>query len=720
MALISTLRNKGSKFVVGLLAFSLVAFIFTEFFSSNSLLFGGSDREIAEIAGNGISYESFNEKVNQLAFVYQSNSGRNPSSEDLINIRKEAWNALIIENAYQNELDELGITVTNAEVVDLVQGNNISPQIQQFFTDPNTGQFSKDAVITTLQNLATADPRQRQSWNAFEATLRPNRAIEKYNNLFEKTEFATKAEAKNYYNAQNSNASVDYLYVPFFSVADSLFEVSESEMKSYLAANAKDFEREESRGLNYVIFDIIPSAEDSAYVLDDIMNLKEGLTNAQNDSTYVTINSEKDEPYQSIANPSLFPEALMIDGKIAPVGTITAPELVGDKYTVFKLSAITEGDEYFVKARHILIKPVGSTDAAKATAKAKAEGILNKLKRGADFSTLAAENSEDRSNAANGGDLGWFGENGNFVQEFKDGAFGHNGTGLLSKPVETSFGYHIIKIDEPKTNKVYKVATLEKALFTGDVTENEIYRAADILSTESGSTAAFKENAEAQGLTVKTASNLGKNDTRVGTLTNGRNIVSWAYNKASKGAVSEVFEIDDKYVVAVLTSIQEKGTANLAQVTGEVKSKILNKKKAEYIISKINGLEGEEMEELKGAYGEGARSGSADLTLSSNSFPNVGLAPEAVGIAFSLEEGEKTAPFAIDNGVIMLVSTAKSTPEALDSYSSYTSQVLSSRASRNIPIANFPLSFYALLVSQRLDNAVKEFAEVEDKRYKFY
>lgn len=720
MALISTLRNKMGKIVIVFVAFSMFAFIATDFFQSNSALFGGNDRVVAEISGKSISYEAFNDKINQLAATYAINYGRNPTSDDLTNIRKEAWNALIIEYAYQAELENLGIEVTNEEVVDMVQGNNIAPQIKQFFTDPNTGQFSRDQVISTLQGLASANPQQRQSWNTFEASLRPNRAIQKYDNLFEKTNYVTQAEAKNLYVAQNSNTTVDYLYVPFFSVADSLVSVSDDEMKKYLSAHADDYKREESRSLNYVIFDIKPSAEDTAFVLDEIKTLKEGLANAQNDSIYVTINSDLPNAFQSISDPSLLPEALMVDGKLVEEGTVTEPILAGNTYTVIKLSEITEGDQYFVKGSHILIKPTSQTDAAKAVAKTKAVGILAKLKRGADFAELAAENSEDRSNASNGGDLGWFGENGNFVQEFKDAAFAFKGTGLLSQPVETSFGYHIIRIDEPKTNKAYKIAKIEKELFSSDITQNDIYRIADILATESANATELKAKAEEQGFAVKTASNIGKNDTRVGTITNGRSIAAWAYTKASKGSVSEVFEIDNTYVVAGLTAIQEKGTANLSQVSGEVKTKVLNEKKADFIIAKIKGLGQEDLTALKEAYGEGARSGSADLTLSSNSFTSVGFAPEAVGVAFSLEEGERTAPFAIDNGVIMLVSTAKSAPEDLESYDAYISQVTTSRVSRKTVIANFPLSFYPVQVSQRLDNAVKEYAEIEDNRYKFY
>lgn len=721
MALIGTLRDKGGKIVVGVIAFTMVAFIFTEFFTSNSSLLGGNDNEIAEISGNDISGEAFNQKVNSLASIYAANTGRNPTSDDLTNIRKEAWNAFIIENVYQNELSELGIYVTDPEVVDMVQGNNISPQIKQFFTDPNTGQFSKETVISTLQSLASADPRQRQSWDSFEASLRPNRAIEKYNNLFDKTDYATQAEAKNQYVAQNSNATVDYLYVPFFSVPDSLFEASDAEMKSYLSANSEDFQREESRSLTYIVFDIEPSGADTAFVLDEIANLKEGLSNAQNDSVYVSLNSESLEPYKSIADLSLIPESLMIDGKVADLGTITEPVLEGNKYSVFKLSAVEDGEEYFVKGSHILIKPTAQTDAAKASAKTKATNLLRRLRGGADFADLAAENSEDRSNASKGGDLGWFGENGNFVQEFKDAAFAFKGTGLISKPVETSFGYHILRIDEPKTNQVYKIATLEKELFASDVTQNEIYRIADILASESANASDLNEKALLEGKDLKTASNIGKNDTRLGTITNGRNIVSWAYNKASKGSISEVFEIDNTYVVAGLTSIQEEGTADLSKVKGEIRGKVLSEKKAEYIISKLNELSTEEdIEALKEAYGEGAKNGNADLTLSSNSFPSVGLAPEAVGVAFSLEEGERTAPFKIDNGVILMVSTAKSTPEDLEEYTSYGTQVKSARSSRKSAIANFPLSFYPLLVTQRLDNAIKEYAEIEDMRYKFY
>lgn len=716
MALIGTLRQRMGKIVVVVVAATMFVFILTDLLQSNSTLLGANDTELAEISGNSIDYQDFTQKVDQLAYVFSLNNGRSPGSDDLENIRKEAWNALVLENAYRDQFNRLGLAVSDAEVIDMVQGNNIDPQIQQFFTDPNTGEFSRENVVNFLQQMSSAPAQQRQSWISFENTLKPNRTVQKYANLFEKTNYITTAEAKQLYQAQSANMSVDYLYVPFFSVPDSLFKVSDADMKSYLSDNADAFKRQESRSIVYVTFPIEPSSEDSAYLLDEIKVLQKGLETAQNDSTYATLNSDGQNAFQTVSDPGLVPEALFQNGELAPVGTVSEPILAGKTYAIVKLSAVSEGDEYFVKGRHILIP----FEDDKAAARKKAEGLIAQLKRGADFAALAAANSTDQSNANSGGDLGWFGENGNFVQPFKDAAFGFKGTGLLPSPVETTFGYHIIRIDEPKTNKTYKIARIEKEFFASDDTMNEIYRQADLLSANSSDEKSFKENAQVENYSVKTAANLGKNDTRVGTINNARSVVSWLFNKASKGSVSEVFELENSYMVAVMTGLQEEGTAQLSQVEGEVRVKVLNQQKAKYISDKLNSLSGDNYEALKAAYGEGARTGSVDLTLSSNSFPNVGLAPEAVGLAFSLEEGEKTAPFEIANGVLLITATSKGIVEDAADYSSYKVQLEGTRRGRRTVVANFPVSFYPVFVPQSVDNAVKEFADIEDKRYKFY
>jgi len=103
-----------------------------------------------------------------------------------------------------------------------------------------------------------------------------------------------------------------------------------------------------------------------------------------------------------------------------------------------------------VQASHILVKPDSENpdvNQAKAQAKTKAEQLLKQLKDGADFATLAKENS-DCPSGAKGGDLGLFGK-GQMVQSFENAAFALK-PGELSDIVETQFGYHIIKVAQHK------------------------------------------------------------------------------------------------------------------------------------------------------------------------------------------------------------------------------------------------------------------------------
>lgn len=695
------------KIVVGLVAFSMVAFIGTDLLQGNSTLFGDRN-EVGEINGKTITYEEFNQKVNDLAYNFSLNTGRNPLSEEMDQLRQQAWQQLIVDYVFAPEFEDIGLEVTEAEIVDMVQGTNIHPQIRQYFTDPNTGEFNRQNVISFLQQLNNAQPQQRQSWLAFEATLAPSRQMQKYENLLEKTKYANKYEAKAEYQS-SATATAEYLYVPFFSISDTLFEATESELEAYIEENEERYQREASKDLSYVSFKIIPSSEDSAFVREEVEALHEGLKNAQNDSTYALINSEGDNPFMTY-NISDVPAALKENGEVVEEGTVTEPTIIGDYYVFHKLSEVGEWEEYFVKASHILFKADDQTQAAKDKARAEARRVLREIKSGADFAAMALEYGTDGT-ASRGGDLGWFGENSNFVQEFKDAAFNYRGTGLLPDVVETEFGYHIIKITEPKTNTVYKVATIRKEIFASDATLNEIYRQADLFASEVSSEEEFLQQAEELGVRVRNANGIDKNDKQVGGITNARSIVFWLFNKASDGSVSEVFEMDDSYVVAIQTGAQEEGLARVDDVRNEVTRKVIDQKKADYIIEKLEGLEGS-YEEIASTYGDGAKTGSAELEMGNNSISGIGFAPVAVGTAFSLEIGESTYPFKIQNGVIMLTLTDKSLPEDVESYEAYRPVVVNNR--RSLRRREQPLTY------QSIYNALVEEASITDKRYKFY
>ncbi len=707
MALINTLRNKMGKIVVVFLALSMGAFILTDLFQSNSLLFGGSQTEIGEMASSSVTYEEFQKEVERLSYGYALNTGRNPSGQEMDLIRNQAWQQLIVTKVFKPQYAELGIAVTDEEMVEMVQGTNIHPGVRQAFTNPQTGIFDKDQLVAYLQQLSTLPEQNRQAWIAFEQSLRPQRENSKYENLFNLTNYASKYEAKDEYMKTGSTASIDYLYVPYFAVADSLVEVREAELEEYLSENSDNYQREETKNIDYISFQIAPSSEDSAIVLAEIQDLRNGLQTASDDSLFASINSDGLTPFQQFT-PATLPTAF---AGINKVGFTSEVELEGNKYVVYKISDISSGDEQFVKASHILFKWTDDSDAAKREARSRANGILRDIKRGTNFEEMARVHGTDGT-ANSGGDLGWFGENSSFVQEFKDATFGFRGTGLLPSLVETQFGYHIIKVTEPKTSEVYKVATVEKELFVSDETLNETYRQAEIFALEAENLTDFTKKAGELALDVKKARTIRQNDARIGGLNNARNIVFWLFNKASQGEVSEVFELEDQYIVAVQTDAQEKGTVKLESVRNEIARKVRDQKKADMIIESLSGASGSTLEEKANAYGSDARVNSADVTLNATSIASVGYAPEAVGVAFSLEPGEQTQPFKIDNGIIIVLLNEKTMATELEDYSDYIATVTNGRRSFRRREEPF--------IDQNVYNAALEFAEVEDNRYKFF
>jgi peptidyl-prolyl cis-trans isomerase D len=291
------------------------------------------------------------------------------------------------------------------------------------------------------------------------------------------------------------------------------------------------------------------------------------------------------------------------------------------------------------------------------------------------------------------------------VKPFSDAVFSATREGLIPRVVETQFGFHLINVTAIKTNKSYKIATIEKEISPSDFTINEAYRKADLFLTEVGNYDEFMRQASMDSLQVNNAQELSRSDRRIPALGEAREIIRWAFTNASVGEVSEIFELENNFVIAVLTNIRKSGTADLNDVREEVSLKLLNDLKAEMIIKKLQGLNGT-LEEIAVAYGENANIYSnADLRLTANSLPNVGIAPQAIGTVFSLTEGELSAPIKENDGVVMVQLLAMTKAPEIADYTGYKNQLEQRRSSG---------------ASYMLSELVKKYADISDDRYRFY
>lgn len=705
MALINTIREKMGTLVVIAVGASILAFVIADLLGPQSTLFNDVDRTVGEIAGEEISIEEFQAKMDQLEaqFVLQ-NGGRNLTEDQREAARSQAWEALIAEKAFGKQYQALGLAVTDEEVVDMVQGNNISPELKQSFVNPETGEFDRNMLINYLQNVQNMPPQQQAMWYAYESNLRPGRKRLKYEYMIINSDYVTTAEAKREYMKQNSVAEVEYLYVPYYAVSDSAVEVTEAELQAYLKAHADEYETEGGRTIKYVSIPVQPSAEDRETFTREINELKKDFAEAGNDSLFAMRNTEGAQAFARYA-PDQLPAQLSSNAQNLQEGEIYGPFQNGNNYVLYKVSEIAEDTLARAKASHILISAPEAAPAEERTAaREEAEALLKRLRNGEDFATLAREFSDDPS-ASRGGDLGWFSE-GRMVESFNDAVFERGEPGLVNRVVETSYGYHLINVTEPETTTVYKIAKVETELAPSENTRNQAYRKAEMFATSAEDSETFEAQVQNDSLSALTARNLGPNEVRVNDIYEARPIVMWAYSdNTSVGEVSEVFELEDRYVVATLTGVTEKGTASVEDVRDELMAKVKNEEKAAIIKEKLAGLEGT-LEEMAAAFGPDARVYTAsDLKLGDFSLPTIGFAPKVIGTAFALEPGEVSEPVEAQDGVAVVKTIAKTMAPEIADYSAYRQQLEQSRSNR-IPFL--------------ITEAIKEAAEIEDERYKFF
>ena len=645
--------------------------------------------------------------MEQAKQAFTAQQGRQPDENTLGYLRDQAWNQTIYRIAFREEFDKLGLEVSDDELTDMVQGRNIHPSIRQAFTDPKTGQFDRAKVIEYLRNLDKLPPQAQDQWRTFEANLAPDRLATKYNNLLKQSTYVTSAEAKRFNEAQNTRANIRYLIVPYFSISDSAVKVTDEQLQAYLDKNKGRYKVEDGRTIEYVTIPVVASREDSAAIRTTVNDLTAQFRTAPNDSLFAKLNS--DQPYNgAYLSPGDLPEKLREQLPLQ-VGQVYGPYAENGVYSVYKVTGQKAGTQPAARASHILIKPEGTTPEAKAAALAKAKSVLAQIKGGADFAAMARQYGTDGTTAT-GGDLGWFTQ-GRMVPEFEKAIFGATSTGLLPNPVETSFGYHIIKITAPKTSQTYQVAAVQKNIVPSDATRESAYQKAQELKGSATDLASFRKAVAAdKSLQKQEAKGLGRGDLAVNNLQGARALVRWAYagqggQETKIGDVSEVFEIGDQYVIAALTGERSKGTADVASLRPELTAAVRNELKAQQITTKLQGKTGT-LEQLAAAYGSQAQVKTAnDVVLGSGVIQGLGGEPVAVGKVFGLKPGQKSAPIQGEQGVIVVEPVSITPAAAPTDLKAIRQQLTAQRTAR---------------ADGAVYEAVKANANIKDERTKFF
>lgn len=699
MALIGTLRDRMGVWVVVFVFVAIAAFILGDLLGNNSSLF--TPDHVGEIAGNTITLKEYQDALREQEMNYAVQFNRQPGEREKALMENQAWEALIVRNAIEKEYEKLGVMVPSEELWDMVQGKNVDEGLKSAEIFQNeAGQFDRDRVVQFLKSIndgsqQTAEDRFR--WEMYQQNMAKARQRIKYENLLIKSAYVTTAQAEREYHVQNDVAEAKYLYVPYYAISDSSAVITDADLKKHYDENKERYKTEMSRDISYVAIPVVPSAYDSLDYRERLERIAAEFKTASNDSLFATGASDDPASAYQKYTPSSLPAVL--SSRELNKGDVIGPVVDGNAYKVFKVSDLAP----VAQARHILVRWTDESNLAKAEARDKANRILNELKAGADFATKARAESEDTGSGQNGGDLGWFSE-GDMVKPFNDAVFNATKTGLVRELVESQFGYHIIDVTETKTNKGFVIASVKYDILPSDASINDALRKAENFQAGISGVAEFRERAKAEGLNVLDANNIKASDRRIGILGDVRQIVRWMFGDADVGDVSEVFDLNDRFVVAVITKEQEEGYRSLADVKDEITPAVKNKVKGRMITERLKGLTGT-LEEMAQSFGNDANVYSAsDLKLNANSVPSAGFDPRAVGVVFSLENGKRSEPFAGENGVFVIELQNKTIAPEIADYSVYKAQLQQTAQSRSYNVAE----------------AIKENSNIEDKRYRFY
>lgn len=695
--------------VIGL---ALLAFILGDLFSSGPSVFSGKKLEVAEIGGESINYFDFNSRIERLSEFYRMNyqlSSLDANQSQMI--REEAWRELIREIVLGRSIKKLGIQVSDEELVTMLQGDSIHsgemnvimdephPIVRRMFTNPETGEFNRFQMINyfnTITNPVYKEEKRR--WIFLENQIVDERLGQKYFILVSKGLQPSTLELKTLAMETASLADFSFVFVNFNTIPDDEVSVTKREIEKYYNDYRARFMQESTRSIEYVVFEITPSSEDDAKAKDYIVQSRLPFSRAENPIVFV--NSNSDIPYrnQNYSYDEL-PGAVKDSLFSAKTGTVVGPYFEDGAYKLARLME-TNLIPDSVKARHILITPSLQRDENRS--KAIADSLKQLIDRGARFDQLALEFSGDQSNREIGGDLGWFRE-GMMVPAFNDACFTSKKGDVVV--VKTNFGYHVIRIDDqsPLVKKL-KIAILVREVIPSDLTYQEYYASAVEFRNAAEDLGKFRDVCIAKNITPRFASDISAGENAIPGLENSREIIRWAFEN-QENDVSQIFDLDNRYVIAAISDLKEKGIAPVSKVTTEIEIALSKQKKLDALAEQISQKTGEETSIeniaslLKAPVYE-----ATSVRLSNPFVTGVGIEPAVVAHAFNTEIGSLSAPVKGENGVFVLYINNLVIPDEI-----------------NTEAARFRLKYE---IENRVTfegyQALQDKANIKDRRIKFF
>ena len=618
MAALETIRVRFGVVITVLIAVALLSFIIDPTTLQQVTSSMSSKNDAGVIDGKSISAQDYMTDVEKFTTINEIMNGTSANTEEQqASIRNAAWQALVDKYLVIKNAEKAGIFVGNEEMSDIVAGNIDSPVFTQnpMFLDAN-GAFSPAAVSDFLAYKDTDQSGRLQLyWNYLIETAKTQEYYAKYMSLFTQSNITNPLMLSELVAGNNNTFDVEFVMLPYGYAKDTTVVVSDSEIKAYYNAHKKFYRQNASRDIEYVVFEVKPSAEDIAAANQDIIKVYDEFVSTENMKAFLLANSERtiDNHWYKA-------------GELNTVAPAVNDFVFSDGASVSEV--IANGNNFYaVRVMESAMVP---------------EQVYVKY---------APENAEDVDAALAEAEAQWIPQ----TPGYEDVMTAKKGTKV------TVNGLVFEVVDTKDAVPMKKVAILEKKAVASEKTKSGFYTQANTFATKSaGKYANFQKALEEEGVYAHPVNKMAEGANRLGSIENTREVTRWAF-EAKVGDVSNIITVDNNYfIVAALKGIHKEGYTPVEEVSTSISnilySEKVGEKKAAEVAEKIAGLT--DMEAIAEAL---QTTVSTKEGVAFSAMGAQGLDPLFIGAASVAEEGKINGPLAGSVAVYVYKVTGRDT-----------------------------------------------------------
>ena len=614
MAALGTIRKRG-VILVCIISFGLFAFIAEEAFRSCDSAKNNERQQIGEVYGEKISVQDFQKLVDEYTEVIKMQQGQENLPEEQMNqVKDMVWNTYVQNQIIAKEASKLGLTVTDAELQDILK-TGTNPMLQQTpFVNQQTGRFDASSLQKFLADYKaqkanpSANPQMMEQytkifnyWSFIEKTLRQQTLAQKYQALLAHCFLSNPVEAKMAFKEENEESQIQLAAFPYSDVQDDKVKVEESDLKAkYDEMKARFKQPVESRDIKFIDIQVEASKTDRAALNKEFAEYHSQLAAAADPAELVR-KSASTVAYLGIpVSKEALPADIASTIDSMAVGATSAVKANASDNTLNIVKLVSKQQ----LPDSIQYRVIQVAAASQAEAKTKADSIHSALAAGADFEALAKKYGQT-------GEKAWMTtkqyeytqsmdkDNKTFINTLNTAAVNALNT------IQLGQGYVVLQVvDKKNMVEKYMAAVIKKPIDFSQDTYRAAYNKFSSFVSANEKADDLLKNAVKNGYKVQDLKDITTSVHYVANIHATREALKWIFDN-KEGAVSPLYECGDNnhLLVVVLDKIHRIGFRGLddPQVKEMVKAEVIKDKKAELIEEKLNGVKNIAAAKAKGA-----------------------------------------------------------------------------------------------------------------------